>query len=110
MQLKLPNPADLLYTAFGVIGPFFLNMLHKLFVQALDLSRLDYCNTPLTGLSSSSIKPLQLIQNASAHIKYRFVFKVFHNIFTHCFTYCRVSADLYFYFSERLCLSKTSLV
>ncbi len=42
----------------------FLN--RPLLVQALVLSRLDYCNALLAGLPDSSIKPLQLIQNAAA--------------------------------------------
>ncbi len=37
-------------------------------VQALVLSRLDYCDALLAGLPASSIKPLQLIQNAAARL------------------------------------------
>ncbi len=37
-------------------------------MQALVLSRLDYCNALLAGLPASSIKPLQLIQNAAARL------------------------------------------
>ncbi len=36
--------------------------------QALVLSRLDYCNALLAGLPASSIKPLQVIQNAAARL------------------------------------------
>ncbi len=36
--------------------------------EALFLSRLDYCNALLAGLPDSSIKPLQLIQNAAARL------------------------------------------
>ncbi|KAK0150995.1 hypothetical protein N1851_007868 [Merluccius polli] len=32
------------------------------------LSKLDYCNSALIGLPACSIKPLQMIQNAAAHI------------------------------------------
>ncbi len=37
-------------------------MLHQLLVQALVISRLDYCNALLAGLLSSTIKPLQMMQ------------------------------------------------
>ncbi len=37
-------------------------------MQALVQSRLDYCNALLAGLPASSIKPLQLIQNAAARL------------------------------------------
>ncbi len=43
----------------------------QLLIQALVISRLDYCNVLLAGLTSSTIKPLQMIQNAAA----RMVFK-----------------------------------
>ncbi len=47
------------------IRPFLSEHATKLLVQALVLSRLDYCNALLAGLPANSIKPLQLIQNAS---------------------------------------------
>ncbi len=50
-----------------ILGPFSRNM-QQLLVQALVLSRLDYCNALLAGLPASSIKPLQLIQNAAARL------------------------------------------
>ncbi len=37
-------------------------------VQALVISRLDYCNALLAGLPSNAIKPLQMIQNAAARL------------------------------------------
>ncbi len=52
------------------IRPFLSEHASQLLVQALVLSRLDYCNALLAGLPASSIKPLQLIQNAAA----RFIF------------------------------------
>ncbi len=39
-----------------------------LLVQALVISRLDYCNALLAGLPSNTIKPLQMIQNAAARL------------------------------------------
>ncbi len=41
-----------------------------LLVQALVISRLDYCNALLAGLPSNAIKPLQMIQNAAAQLVY----------------------------------------
>ncbi len=40
----------------------------QLFVQALVISRLDYCNALLAGPPSCTIKPLQMIQNAAARL------------------------------------------
>ncbi len=50
------------------IRPFLWEHATQLLVQALVLSRLDYCNPLLSGLPASSIKPLQLIQNAAARL------------------------------------------
>ncbi len=44
------------------IRPFLSEHATQLLVQALVLSRLDYCNALLVGLPTNSIKPLQLIQ------------------------------------------------
>ncbi len=48
--------------------PFLWEHASQLLVQALVLSRLDYCNALLADLPASSIKPLQLIQNAAARL------------------------------------------
>ncbi len=48
------------------IRPFLSEHATQILVQALVLSRLDYCNALLAGLPASSVKPLQLIQNAAA--------------------------------------------
>ncbi len=40
----------------------------QLLVQALVISRLDYCNALLAGIPSNTIKPLQIIQNAAARL------------------------------------------
>ncbi len=50
------------------IRPFLSEHATQLLVQALFLSRFDYCNALLAGLPASSIKPLQLIQNAAARL------------------------------------------
>ncbi len=50
------------------IRPFLTEHAAQLLVQTLVISRLDYCNTLLAGLPSSTIKPLQMIQNAAARL------------------------------------------
>ncbi len=48
------------------IRPFLTEHAAQRLVQALVISRLDYCNALLAGLPSNTIKPLQMIQNAAA--------------------------------------------
>ncbi len=48
------------------IRPCLTEHAAQLLVQALVISRLDYCNALLAGLPSNTIKPLQMIQNAVA--------------------------------------------
>ncbi len=50
------------------IRPFLTEHAAQLLVQALAISRLDYCNTLLAGLPPNTIKPLQMIQNAAARL------------------------------------------
>ncbi len=50
------------------IRPFLTQHAAHLLVQALVISRLDYCNALLAGLPSCTIKPLQMIQNAAARL------------------------------------------
>ncbi len=50
------------------IRPFLTQHAAQLLVQALIISRLDYCNALLAGLTSCTIKPLQMIQNAEARL------------------------------------------
>ncbi len=50
------------------ISPFLTQHAAQLLVQALVISRLDYCNALLAGLPSCTIKPLQMIQNAAARL------------------------------------------
>ena len=40
----------------------------QLLVQTLVISRLDYCNTLLTGLPACVVNPLQMIQKAAARL------------------------------------------
>ncbi len=49
------------------IRPFLSEHATQL-LQARVMSRLDYCNALLAGLPASSIKPLQLIQNAAERL------------------------------------------
>ncbi len=49
------------------IRPFLTEHAAQLLVQALVISRLDYCNALLAGLPSSTIKPLQMIQNCTGY-------------------------------------------
>ncbi len=44
----------------------FLQHAAQLLVQAIVISRLDYCNALLAGLPSCTIKPLHMIQNTAA--------------------------------------------
>ncbi len=50
------------------IRPFLTEHAAQLLVQALVISRLDFCNALLAGLPSNTIKPLQMIQNAAARL------------------------------------------
>ncbi len=50
------------------IRPFLTEHAAQLLVQALVISRLDYCNSLLAELPSNTIKPLQMIQNATARL------------------------------------------
>ncbi len=50
------------------IRPFLTEHAARLLVQALVISRLDYCNALLAGLPSNTTKPLQMIQNAAARL------------------------------------------
>ncbi len=53
------------------IRPFLTEHAAQLLVQALVISRLDYCNALLAGLPSNTIKPLQMIQNAAARLVFK---------------------------------------
>ncbi len=50
------------------IRPFLTEHATKLLIQALVISRLDYCNTLLAGLPTCAIRALQMIQNAAARL------------------------------------------
>ena len=48
------------------ICPLVTQKAAQVLVQALVISRLDYCNSLLAGLPGSAMRPLQLIRNAAA--------------------------------------------
>ncbi|XDV27697.1 hypothetical protein PO909_031193 [Leuciscus waleckii] len=50
------------------IRPFLTEHATQLLVQALVITRLDYCHALLAGLPSCATKPLQMIQNAVARL------------------------------------------
>ena len=50
------------------IRPFLTEKTAQILIQALVISRLDYCNSLLAGAPASAIRPLQLIQNAAARL------------------------------------------
>jgi len=50
------------------IRHFLTEQETQLLVQALVISRLDYCNALLAGLPSCATKPLQMVQNAAARL------------------------------------------
>ncbi len=50
------------------IRPFLTQHAAQLLIQALVISKLDYCNALLAGLPSNTFKPLQMIQNAAARL------------------------------------------
>ncbi len=62
------------------IRPFLSDHASQLLVQALVLFRLDYCNALMAGLPASSIKPLQLIQNAAAKSQKESITPLFINL------------------------------
>ncbi len=53
---------------FALYNIIYRSFLSEHATQLLVLSRLDYCDALLAGLPASSIKPLQLIQNAAARL------------------------------------------
>ncbi len=63
---KLFDLAGLHYTTSERSSPSLHSTQHNF--QALVISRLDYCNALLAGLTSCTIKPLQMIQNAAARL------------------------------------------
>ncbi len=64
--LKLPGPVDLCYI-YRRSGPFSGNMQHNSLFRLLFCPHLTIAML-LAGLPASSIKPLQLIQNAAARL------------------------------------------
>ncbi|XP_077938224.1 uncharacterized protein LOC144383653 [Gasterosteus aculeatus] len=58
------------YTLYNIrrIRPLLTQKAAQVLIQALVISRLDYCNPLLAGLPATAIRPLQLIQNAAARL------------------------------------------
>ncbi|KAM9448493.1 uncharacterized protein ACWYII_013502 [Salvelinus alpinus] len=54
------------------VRPCLTQEVAQVLIQALVISRLDYCNSLLAGLPACAIKPLQLIQNAAARLVFNF--------------------------------------
>uniref|UniRef100_A0A673ZSF1 Reverse transcriptase domain-containing protein n=1 Tax=Salmo trutta TaxID=8032 RepID=A0A673ZSF1_SALTR len=50
------------------VRPCLTQEATQVLIQALVISRLDYCNSLLAGLPACAIKPLQLIQNAAVRL------------------------------------------
>ena len=50
------------------IQPYLTTYSTQLLIQAMLISRLDYCNSLLASLPAYTIQPLQFIQNAAAHL------------------------------------------
>uniref|UniRef100_A0AAQ4REA4 Uncharacterized protein n=1 Tax=Gasterosteus aculeatus aculeatus TaxID=481459 RepID=A0AAQ4REA4_GASAC len=58
------------YTLYNIrrIRPLLTQKAAQVLIQALVISRLDYCNSLLADLPATAIRPLQLIQNAAARL------------------------------------------
>uniref|UniRef100_A0AAY4B9C9 Reverse transcriptase domain-containing protein n=1 Tax=Denticeps clupeoides TaxID=299321 RepID=A0AAY4B9C9_9TELE len=58
------------FTLYNIrkIRPFLPQQATQLLVQAMVISKLDYCNSLLAGASAVTIKPLQMIQNMAARL------------------------------------------
>ncbi len=71
-RLRMPHMCSIVFRSGDILGlsfTFTLSFISKAsIVQALVVSRLDYCNALLAGLPSNTIKPLQMIQNAAARL------------------------------------------
>ncbi|XP_056593655.1 uncharacterized protein LOC130412880, partial [Triplophysa dalaica] len=61
------------YALFKIIKirPYLTEHAAELLVQALVISRLDYCNALLGGPPAKAMKPLQLVQNAAARLVFQ---------------------------------------
>ncbi|XP_048028868.1 uncharacterized protein LOC125274596 [Megalobrama amblycephala] len=59
------------FALYRRIRPFLSEHATQLLVQALVLSRLDYCNAFLAGRLACTVNPLQLIQYAGARVVFK---------------------------------------
>jgi hypothetical protein len=55
----------------GIVRKQLTNDATKLLVQSMVLSRLDYCNSCLKGVSEASLDRLKLVQNCAARLVMR---------------------------------------
>jgi len=67
-----PNFWTVVYMRHNIrrIYPLLTQKAKQVLVQALVISRLDYCNSLLASLPAKAIRPLQLIQNTAARLAF----------------------------------------
>ncbi len=73
------------------ISPFPTHKVAQVLVEAVVISHLDYCNSPLAGVPACGIQTLQFIQNAAAQLVFNLLSSpTLHRSFTPCTGYwCR---------------------
>jgi len=86
-----------------VVGKEVTSQLVSVFV----LSRLDYCNSLLAGISSTTVKPLQRVQNAAVRLVLTLVFVIMRHLDYNSSTGYLSSTELYLSY-VCLCIQSTS--